>query len=105
MHERIAGELFTYCYVVKTGSKSVVMMPIQNRYLEEAKITVENTDGLKFYSEFLYEGGATIFIFKHDYMLEVIKNSPDEPKTVYDHRVLGKMFGYSDEEIGRFIES
>ena len=105
MHERIAGELFTYCYVVKTGSKSVVMMPIQNRYLEEAKITVENTDGLKFYSEFLYEGWATIFIFKHDYMLEVIKNSPDEPKTVYDHWVLGNMFGYSDEEIGRFIES
>lgn len=105
MHERIAGELFTYCYVVKTGSKSVAMMPIQNKYLEEAKITVGNIDGLKFYSEFLYEGWTTIYIYKHDYLLEVIKNSPDEPKTVYEHWVLGKMFGYSDEEIGKFIES
>jgi hypothetical protein len=83
----------------------VAMMPIQNRYLEETKIIVENTDGLNFYSEFLYEGWTTIYIYKHDYLLEVIKNSPDEPKTVYEHWVLGKMFGYSDEEIGRFIES
>ena len=85
MHERIAGELFTYCYVVKTGSKTVAMMPIQNRYLEEAKMTIENTDGIKFYSEFLCDGWTTIFLYKHDYMLEVIKNSPNEPKTVYDH--------------------
>lgn len=105
MQERVVGELNSYCYMVKTGCKPVAMMPIQDRYLGEVKSIVENTDGLKFHSEFLYEGWSTIYIYKHDYLLEVIKNSPDEPKTVYEHWILGKMFGYSDEEIGRFIET
>ena len=36
-------------------------------------------------------------------MLEIIKALPHNPKTVYDHWVLGKAFGYSDESIGEFL--
>ena len=98
----IFGELNSYCYMVNRGCKSIATMGLQDRHIADAKQIIEN-EKLKFYSEFLYEGWTTIYIYKHDYLLEVIKNSPDEPKTVYEHWVLGKMFGYSDEEIGKFI--
>ncbi|HVJ49449.1 hypothetical protein [Desulfitobacterium sp.] len=101
----ILGELNTYCYMVNTGCKPVAMMSLQNRYIDNAKQIVENRNNLKSYSEFLYEGWSTIYIYKHDYLLEVLKSSPNEPETVYDHWILGKMFGYSDEEIGQFIKS
>jgi hypothetical protein len=105
MNERIAGELFILAYSVKTGCKPVAMMPIQNRYVDEIKDYVQTVDGIKFYSEPLSEGWTTIYLYKHDYMLEVIKRSPDNPHTPFDHWVLGKMFGYSDEEIGKYIQS
>jgi len=101
----IFGELNAYCYMVNKGCKPVAIMSLQNRYVDKAKEKVEKTDGLKFYSEYLCEGWTTIYIYKHDYLLEVIKSSPSEPKTAYDHWVLGKMFGFSDEEIGKYIES
>lgn len=91
--------------MVNKGLKPVAMMSIQNRYFKEAESIVKNMNGLKFHSEYLYDGWMTIYIYKHNYMLEIIKSSPDEPKTAYEHWILGKMFGYSDEEIGKFIES
>ncbi|HEY5563425.1 MAG TPA: hypothetical protein VIK72_17025 [Clostridiaceae bacterium] len=100
----IFGQLNAFCYVIKTGCKPVAMMPMQDRYLEQVKKTIEGTDGLKFYSEYLCEGWTTVYIYKHEYLLEVIKSSPSKPKTAYDHWVLGKMFGFSDEEIGKYIE-
>lgn len=45
----------------------------------------------------------TIWIYKEKYMLEIIKNLPEQPKTVFDHWILGKAFGYSDESIKKFI--
>ena len=100
----IFGQLNAFCYMVEKGCKPVAMMPLQNRYVDSARAAVGKIDSLKLYSEFLYEGWTTIYIYKHEYLLEIIKESPDEPKTAYDHWVLGKMFGFSDEEIGKYIE-
>ncbi|HEY8803994.1 MAG TPA: hypothetical protein VIM42_02610 [Clostridium sp.] len=101
----IFGQLNAFCYMVEKGCKPVAMMSLQNRYIDKAKEIVKEIDNLKFYSEYLCEGWATIYIYKHDYLLEVIKNSPKDHVTVYDHWVLGKMFGFSDDEIGKFVES
>ncbi|MEJ8552752.1 hypothetical protein [Tepidibacter sp. Z1-5] len=57
------------------------------------------------YTENLYEGWKVIWIYKDEYLLEVIKNMPEKPKTIYDHSVLGKVFGYFDKAIKEFIES
>jgi len=100
----IFGELTAYLYMVKTGCIPVAVMSLQDRHLTEAKeITKKNN--LEFHSTFLYDGWSTIYIYKHDYLLEIIKSSPEKPNTPYDHWIFGKMFGYSDEEIGKFIES
>ncbi|WP_425800818.1 hypothetical protein ACHOLT_11725 [Desulfitobacterium sp. Sab5] len=99
----IFGELNAYCYMVKTGCKPVAEMGLQDRHLEEAKEIVGNNQ-LKFYSEFLYEGWSTIYIYKHDYLLDIIKSLPEKPNRTNNYWIYGKLFGYSDEEIRRFIE-
>jgi hypothetical protein len=89
--------------MVNKGCKPVAIMALQNECVEEAKERVE-AKKLHFYSEVLCEGWSTIYAYKHEYLLDVIKSSPEKPKTVYDHWVLGKLFGYSDEEIRGYVE-
>lgn len=50
------------------------------------------------------ESWVALWIFKHNYMLPIINNLPDNPETAFDHWVLGKAFGYSDEAINEFLE-
>lgn len=43
-----------------------------------------------------------LWIYKDKFMIKVIKSLPDEPNSMYDHWVLGKAFGYSEESIREF---
>jgi len=54
---------------------------------------------------FLSNGWFRLWIFKKDIMLEIIKVLPDKPNSIFDHWVLGKVFGYSDEAIEEFLTS
>ena len=78
------------------------MMPIQSRYEKEVK-SIINGYGLNCYVEKLAEDWLTIWIYKLPFILEVIKSTPQAPKTTFDHWVLGKLFGYSEEAIQEFI--
>lgn len=49
------------------------------------------------------ESWTALWIFKHKHMLQVINKLPDNPETPFDHWLLGKAFGYSDEAIMEFI--
>lgn len=103
MNDYLKAKIHTYCYLVKRG-KPAAMIAVQNRYLDDIKsvLTEEELNG---YIEELSEGWSTVWIYKDDYLLEVIKKMPEKPKTVYDHWVLGKIFGYSDEAIKNYLRS
>jgi hypothetical protein len=64
-----------------------------------------DTFSLKTYIEELAPGWKTLWMYKDEYMLEIIKSLPDEPKTKFEHWILGKAFGYSDEAIKIFLEN
>lgn len=102
MNETIKGQLNTYCQFVKCG-KPTAMMALQDRYTDNAIDIVKGKYDLSIHIEYLSEGWITLWIYKYDYMLEVIKKLPEKPKTIYDHWVLGKVFGYSDESIKEFL--
>lgn len=104
MNEIIEGKLNSYCEFVRCG-KLTAAMALQNRYVKEAQNIIINQYDLMLYIKDLSEGWKTIWIYKDEYMLEVIKNLPEQPKTVYEHWILGKVFGYSDESIREFIEA
>ena len=102
MNEFIKLKITLYCDLVQKG-KPCACEAIQERYFEEASKIIINICNLKTYSEDLAEGWKTIWIYKDDYMLDIIKSLPSEPKTPYEHWILGKAFGYSDEAIREFI--
>lgn len=102
MENYIMLKIDLYCDLVQKG-KPCACEAIQNRFVDEAVKRIEETFKLKAYTEELYSGWKTIWIYKDEYMLEVIKLLPEEPKTIFDHWVLGKAFGYSDEAIKTFL--
>jgi spore cortex formation protein SpoVR/YcgB (stage V sporulation) len=100
----LKSQVEAYCYMVSRG-KPAAVLAIQNRYSVEINSIVKSFQGLKTYEQFLSEGWISLWIYKKDFMLEIIKSLPEEPKTIYDHWVLGKVFGYSDEAIEEFIRN
>lgn len=91
-----------HCYLIDKG-KPCSCEPIQDRYVKAVTNIVDEC-GLKFYIEELYDGWKTVWIFKDYYMLDIIRSLPKQPINIFDHWILGKAFGYSDEAIKIFIE-
>ncbi len=101
--EFVKGQVSIYCYLIQRG-KPAAILPIQNRYVDELQKYVESEYELHIYAEPLAKGWTTLWIYKDSYIPEIIQNLPQEPETVFDHWVLGKIFGYSDEAIHQFLE-
>lgn len=103
MNDYLKGQIYIYCELIKTGKPSAIV-PIQDRYIIEA-IDIVKVNNLYYHIEELSEGWITLWIFKDSYILEIINEIPKKPKTTYDHWVLGKIFGYSDEAIKEFLKT
>ncbi|MGG0888985.1 hypothetical protein [Cytobacillus horneckiae] len=99
--ERIEGELSAYCYQVTRG-KPVACMAVQERYVQKC-IVIVSRENLFHMVAPLSDGWVTFWVYKYPHMLEIIKNIPDKPKTVTDHWVLGKLFGYDEQSISDFL--
>jgi len=104
MNEILRSVTDLYCDLILKG-KLCACEAIQERYVTESVDRVKSIYGLMTYVEDLAPGWNTLWIYKDEYMLEIIKLLPEEPKTVYDHWILGKAFGYSDEAIRIFLET
>ncbi|WP_339820526.1 hypothetical protein MKZ15_05710 [Paenibacillus sp. FSL R7-0216] len=97
-------ELITYCQLVKRG-KPAASIPLQEKYLEDAFKIVEQEGDLLTHIEQLSDGWLTFWVYRYPHILEIIKNSPQAPSTVYDHWILGKLFGYEEAAIQDFIQT
>ncbi len=101
MNNTLKEKIHNYCYQIKTG-KPVANIAVQNRYIVEAKQII-NENKLRYFIEFLYVNWSSLWIYKKEFMIEIIKALPDNPKTIFDQWVLGKAFGYTDEAIEDFL--
>lgn len=97
----ITGEVMAYCYMVKRG-KPAAMVAVQECYISEVTGIVAEL-GLQIYTEPLSEGWFTLWIYRYQHILEVIKCLPQTPRTVTDHWILGKLFGYDEAAIKEFL--
>lgn len=102
---RITGSIDNYCYHVKTGTKPIAVIGLQTRYVDIVKEEIKNKYELNVHIEEVegYDGWKTLYVYKHDYLIHIIKSMPHIPQTPYDHWVIGKACGYSDDAIGEFI--
>jgi len=103
MNEILKEKIYNYCYQIKTG-KPVANIAIQNRYINEVKQIIKE-NRLRCSLEFLSDDWSKLWIYKKQFMIEIIKALPDRHKSVFDHWVLSKAFGYSDEAIEEFLTS
>ncbi|MNW38870.1 hypothetical protein D3C74_159480 [compost metagenome] len=98
------AELITYSQLVKRG-KPAASIPLQEKHLEAALKIVEQEGELLTHIEKLSDGWLTFWVYRYPHILEIIKNSPQAPNTVYDHWILGKLFGYEEAAIQEFIQT
>ncbi|GMQ60309.1 hypothetical protein AN1V17_47090 [Vallitalea sediminicola] len=105
MSDAIKIQVLDYIEHVQCGTKPIALMNLQSRYVDEAKNLI-NSIGLNLHVEDVkdYDEWKVIYIYKHSYLIDIIKNLPDSPQTPYEHWILGKACGYSDEAIGEFVE-
>lgn len=103
----LQGQINTYCESVSKSCKPVVMFPIQDRCVKEVVEIINKyyDKSLLFHMDFLYKDWTTVWIYKKPFMREIINNLPEQPKTIFDHWVLGKVFGFSDEAIEEYLNS
>lgn len=102
MIPQILGEqINTHCEFVKTG-KPASSIAVQERYIDDVCVLVDSFN-LNRYIESLSDGWKTVWIYRYPHILEVIKESPQVPKSKYDHWVLGKLFGYDEVSIQDFL--
>lgn len=102
INDNLKTQIGEYCYLVQRGKPSA-MLPVQNRYVNEAMEIVEGYKDLYYINKYLSDGWREFWIYRKTFMSEVIKNLPEKPKTIYDHWIIGKAFGYSDEAIEEYI--
>ena len=104
MGEGIRAQIIGYCEAVKTGSKPTALMSIQTRYEEEAVKLIKDL-GLEAYTKKVMEdeNWQVLWIYKEYYLLEIIKMAPRYPNSIFEHWLLGKLFGYSEEAIKKFL--
>ena len=91
---------------IKACVRPVALMMIRNEHVEECKRFIKN-ENLFVVLNPRGENHAAIYIFKHPCVENVIKFTLGKS---YNKRVLikwieGKMFGYPDEEIIKFISN
>lgn len=98
------AELLTYCQLVKRG-KPAASIPLQEKHLEAALKIVRQEGELLTHTENLSDGWITFWVYRYPHILEIIKSSPQAPNTVYDHWILGKLFGYEEAAIQDFIKT
>lgn len=103
INDYLRSQIDNYCYMVQRG-KPAALIAIQERYLKEAMDIVKQQYGLKIYKEKLTnDDWLSLWIYKNDYIPEIIKKVPRKPESIFDHWVLGKLFGYSEEAIQDFL--
>jgi len=97
----VKGEIIAYCYMIERG-KPAACLAIQERFLEVNKNYIE-TQKLFTHIEKLSAGWVTLWIYKYQHILDVIKSLPKTPNTIVDHWILGKLFGYDEISIDDFL--
>ena len=97
------GALDTHVALVLKGVRPAAKLTILNEQLEEVEKTVAH-DGLHMYAIPHDPHRTQVFIFRHPYLAAIIKSVIGQEKDkVFRAWCFGKLFGYSDEEIGRFL--
>lgn len=98
------GALDTHVDLLLKGVRPAAELIILNEQMDEVRKTVAHYE-LRVYAIPHDPCRTQVFIFRHPYLEVIIKNILRQEKdNVFRVWCFGKLFGYSDEEIGRFLQ-
>lgn len=103
----ILGQISTYCEQVSTGAKLCAQLIFHNKYLSIISKAIKKE---KCKAIFFNEGEnfKVVFIYKYDFarfiICELIKVNRKKIPNAFEIWVAGKMFGYSDYEISKYLK-
>jgi hypothetical protein len=101
------GQVSAYCEQVSAGAKLCAQLIIQNEYGEMIKTFIKKE---KCKSIYFNEGKhfKVIFIYKYDFakfiIYELVRRSKNKTPKAFEIWMSGKMFGYSDYEISKYLK-
>jgi len=98
----VLSSLETQAALVARGVRPAAMEAVQDRYLEEAR-RIADRHGLCALVEDLADGWKEVWVYKHPHIGFVIEKTGRQPATAFEHWVLGKVFGYSEEAIADYL--
>jgi hypothetical protein len=99
---RVIASLQTQALLVSRGVRPAAVEVVQERYLDEARRVAEH-HGLLWRADSLATGWTEFWLYRYPHLDRVIDCVPRKPATAYEHWVLGKLFGYSEEAIADFL--
>ena len=103
MNNELSGMVTTYCSLVERG-KPAALISVSNKHLREVLNISEQYNVRTYFTDVNCEW-VEFWIFKHEHILDVIKSLPNQPKSTFDHWVLGKLFDYDEQSISDFIKT
>ena len=101
------GQVSAYCEQVSAGAKLCAQLIIQNEYGAMIKRFIKKEKCKYIYFS---EGNnfKVIFIYKYDFakfiIYELVRRNKNKTPKAFEIWVAGKMFGYSDYEISKYLK-
>lgn len=102
------GQVTTYCEQVNTGTKLCAQVMCMDVYLPFIKEIIKQEKCKVFYRNGA-KGFKVIFIYQYDFVKLIIdelliKKSKNSTPSGFQIWATGKLFGYSDYEISKYLE-
>lgn len=98
------GQIAEHCFFVKTGKPCSVLL-IKTKDIEFGLRLVKKNNLYCFIEKTEDKDWCDLWIFARKELKEIIHKMPQNPKTPFDHFILGCLFGYSIEAICNFIKN
>lgn len=105
LNEFTSGMLMQIAYDVERGAKPAGEVTVKKDKVSEYVSLVHKHSKTVCYIEPLDDTFSTVFIVKDPRMVALLRARPRDPKTITDHFLLGKLFGYSDDAILDWIDA
>lgn len=103
----LAGQVVAYCEQVKRGSRLAGQIAFPARYLKKLLLLIAR-EGCKAKTERINTERVSLWIYREKgarRLIDIMQSGPDsEPLTELGMWSMGKLFGYADLEILRFIK-
>jgi hypothetical protein len=97
------GQLVVYCEQINRGARLAAEINCEKSHLGRLTALIEQ-EGCRYLVDEFAEGRASLWIYKHELVRNVIEHLQVAPQNEAGIRSMGQLLGYADSEITRFIE-